>query len=158
MNKIPMTPQGMYILLQELNELKNIERNRVAQEINDARLLGDLRENSEYHAAREKQGLIEARIRDIENKLSNAEVIDITKLLFNGTVVFGSTVELQNIVTNTNNIYKLVGDDEANVKNGKISIYSPIARAIIGKKAGDLVTVSTPSGITNLKIIKIQFI
>ena len=158
MKKIPMTPQGMYVLLQELNELKNIDRNKISKEINEARLLGDLKENAEYHAAREEQGLVEARIRDIERKLSDAEVIDITKLTFNGTVVFGATVELINISSNINSVYKLVGDDEASVKNGKISIYSPIARAIIGKKVGDIVTASTPSGITHLKIINIQYI
>ncbi|MDE0452021.1 MAG: transcription elongation factor GreA [Gammaproteobacteria bacterium] len=142
----PMTVEGEQRLREELAELKNSARPNIVREIAAAREHGDLRENAEYHAAKEQQGFIEARIRDIEAKLADCQVIDITRIRHTGTVVFGATVTLSDCETDETVRYKIVGEDEADLKFGKISVMSPIARAIIGKAQDDLVTVSTPAG------------
>ena len=153
-----MTVQGVNTLRQELNKLKTVDRPQIAKAIGEARALGDLRENAEYHAAKETQGFIEARIRDIDSKLSNAHIIDVTRLPKTGIVVFGTTVHVVNINTDAKSTYKLVGDDEADFKHRKISINSPIARALVGKKVHDLARATTPTGIMELEITKIEYI
>lgn len=158
MNKTPMTVKGMSALRQELEKLKTHDRPAIAKAIGEARAHGDLRENAEYHAAKESQGFIEARIRDIEGKLTNANVIDVTKLPKNNIAVFGTTVHVINLDTDEKSVYQLVGDDEANIKQGKISINSPIARALVGKKPGDTTSATTPSGILELEIEKIEYV
>ena len=158
MNKVPMTVEGANLLNVELERLKNIERPMIAREIGEARAHGDLRENAEYHAAKERQGLVEARIRDIEAKLGNANIIDISKITTRNQVVFGCTVHLLNIATSAEIIFKLVGDDEADYKKNKISIHSPIARALVGKKVDDVVEAKTPAGTVEYEITQIEFI
>ncbi|MBU0743943.1 MAG: transcription elongation factor GreA [Gammaproteobacteria bacterium] len=158
MQKIPMTTKGMSALREELEKLKMHDRPQISKAIGEARAHGDLRENGEYHAAKESQGFIEARIRDIENKLSNANVIDVSKIPQNGIVVFGTTVHLLNIDTGNKSVYQLVGDDEADIEQGKISINSPIARSIVGKRIGDEAKATTPSGILLLEVTKIEYI
>ncbi len=156
MQKIPMTIDGAKQLRAELDHLKHEERPKISKAIAEARAHGDLKENGEYHAAKEQQGLTEARIRDIEHKLSNANIIDITTIPNTGKVVFGVTVELVDD-NNLNLKYQLVGDDEANGKD-KISIYSPLARALIGKVKGDTVEVSIPRGTMAYEIVNIIYI
>ncbi|WP_330924128.1 transcription elongation factor GreA [Candidatus Sororendozoicomonas aggregata] len=146
MNRYPMTVAGEKALREELKQLKGVERPRISAAIAEARELGDLKENAEYHAAREQQGLVEARINDIEAKLADAQVIDITAIEKTGKVIFGVTVELLNLDTDEKVTYTIVGDDEASIKASKISVNSPIARAMIGKEEGDVVLVNTPSG------------
>lgn len=146
MNKVPMTVVGEQRLREELDTLKSVERPRVIAAIAEAREHGDLKENAEYHAAREQQGFIEGRIQEIEGKLSNAQVIDVTKLPQTGKVIFGVTVELLNMQTDEEVTYRIVGEDEADIKLGRISVTSPIARALIGKEEGDVVLVRTPGG------------
>ncbi|MHB0774682.1 transcription elongation factor GreA [Halomonas sp. WWR20] len=146
MNKVPMTVAGEARLREELDQLKGVERPRVINAIAEARAHGDLKENAEYHAAREQQGFIEGRIQEIEGKLSVAQVIDVTKVPKTGKVIFGVTVELVNLDTDDEVSYKIVGEDEADIKAGKISVTSPIARALIGKEEGDTVLVRTPGG------------
>ena len=158
MQKIPMTIKGVTALHQELEKLKTKDRSQIAKAIGEARALGDLRENAEYHAAKETQGFIEARIRDLEAKLASAHIIDVTKLPQHGIVVFGTTVHVSNVDSNSINIYQLVGDDEADIKIGKISINSPIARSLVGKKIGDYTTATTPAGVLQLEITKIEYI
>lgn len=158
MQKIPMTVQGAKALRQELEKLKTKDRPQIAKAIGEARAHGDLRENAEYHAAKENQGLIEARIRDIESKLTNANIIDVKKIPHNGIVVFGTTVNVSNIDNDDQKTYQLVGDDEADIKVNKISINSPIARALVGKKVGDIASATTPSGVLQLEITKIEYI
>lgn len=158
MNKTPMTVQGMSTLRKELEKLKTIDRPAISKAIGEARAHGDLRENAEYHAAKENQGFIEARIRDIEGKLANAQVVDVTKLPKNNIAVFGTTVHVINLDTDATSAYQLVGDDEADFKQGKISINSPIARALVGKKVGDTTTATIPSGIIEFEIEKIEYI
>lgn len=153
-----MTINGAKKLRAEIEHLKNVERPKITKAIAEARAHGDLRENAEYHAAKEMQGLTEARIRDIENKLANANIIDVTKLPNRGIVVFGTTVHVLNFDTNQESVYQLVGDDEADIKNNKISINSPIARSLVGKKIGDAVEATTPSGLMHLEITKIEYI
>lgn len=155
--KIPMTITGMAQLQHELEELKHL-RPKISQAIAEARAHGDLKENAEYHAAREQQGQAEARLRDIEYKLANAQVIDVTKISEQNRVVFGVTVHLLNLATDKEITYKLVGEDEADVTIGKISITSPLARALIGKSVTDVVEVATPAGITEYEITKIEHI
>ena len=142
----PMTVEGEQWLREELGELKNVARPNIVKEIAAAREHGDLRENAEYHAAKEQQGFIEARIRDIEAKLADSQVIDIRRIRATGKVVFGATVTLSDCETDETVRYKIVGEDEADLKFGKISVMSPIARAIIGKSQGDSVMVETPAG------------
>ena len=158
MNRYPMTVEGENALREELAQLKGVERPRVSQAIAEARELGDLKENAEYHAAREQQGLMEARINDIEAKLSNAVVIDVSTLTRNGKVVFGVTVALVNLDDDSEVEYKIVGDDEADIKASRISINSPIARALVGKEEGDVVVVSTPSGSIEYEIDEVKYI
>ncbi|HBA35857.1 MAG TPA: transcription elongation factor GreA [Gammaproteobacteria bacterium] len=158
MNKVPMTLRGADKLREELNDLKSVQRPRVIQAIAEAREHGDLKENAEYHAAREEQGFIEGRIQEVEGKLANAEVIDVTSLNVKGKVVFGATVELLEIETEKEVKYQIVGDDEASIKEGLISVNSPLARALIGKFEGDEVEVKTPSGLKEYEITRISYI
>ena len=146
MNKIPMTANGEAKLRAELEHLKKVERPRIVEAIAEAREHGDLKENAEYHAAREQQGFAEGRIQEIEGKLSHAQVIDVTAIPESDKVIFGATVEIINCDNDETVKYQIVGDDEASVKEGKISYQSPIARALIGKEVGEVVVVNTPSG------------
>ncbi|CAO1668668.1 MULTISPECIES: transcription elongation factor GreA [Salinicola] len=156
MNKVPMTVHGEQALRQELEQLKGVERPRVISDIAEAREHGDLKENAEYHAAREQQGFIEGRIQEIEGKLSSAQVIDVTKMPKTGKVIFGVTVELLNLETDEEVRYRIVGEDEADIKAGKISVTSPIARALIGKQEGDVVNVRTPGGDVEYEISNVE--
>lgn len=156
--KIPMTKNGAEKLHQELDNLKKVERPNVVQAIAEARAHGDLKENAEYHAAREKQGFVEARIRDLEAKLSHCNIIDVTKITNEGKVIFGSTVSLINLDSGEQVQYTMVGEDEADLKQGKISYTSPIARAIIGKFAGDTVEVQVPSGLNTFEIDSVDYL
>ncbi|WP_414500577.1 MULTISPECIES: transcription elongation factor GreA [unclassified Zymobacter] len=158
MNKVPMTVNGETRLREELVQLKTVERPRVIADIAEAREHGDLKENAEYHAAREQQGFIEGRIQEIEGKLSNAQVIDVTKLTNTGKVIFGTTVTLLNLDTDATTRYRIVGEDEADIKNGMISLTSPIARALIGKEEGDIVNVRTPGGDVEFEISDVEYI
>ena len=157
MNKTPLTKKGAQSLKDELEELKNVKRPRVSEAIADARAHGDLKENAEYHAAREEQGLMEARIRDIESKLGNAQIIDVSTMNANGKVIFGCTVELENIETEELITYTIVGEDEADIKNNLISYASPFAKALIGKEEGDVAEVKAPGGITEFEIINVRY-
>ena len=157
MQRYPMTPQGHAALEEELKQLKTVDRPRITAAIADAREHGDLKENAEYHAAREQQGFCEARIRDIEAKLGGAEVIDPLKLPQEGRVVFGVTVVIENLDTEEQKRYKIVGDDEADFKANKISINSPIARGLIGKSEGDEAKIQTPSGEVEYEIGEVLY-
>jgi len=152
MDRIPMTVQGERALREELVTLKGEDRPRVIQAISDAREHGDLKENAEYHAAREQQSFIEGRIQEIEGKLSGAQVIDVLAIEPSGKVIFGTTVNLIKMEDDVEVRYQIVGDDEADIKAGKISISSPIARAMIGKEEGDVIGVQVPSGIIEYEI------
>ncbi len=158
MQKYPMTVEGEKALRDELQQLKTVERPRVIQDIADAREHGDLKENAEYHAAREQQGFIEGRIQDIEGKLSNSQVIDIKSIPHTGKVLFGTTVSIINIDTDEEVEYRIVGDDEADIKNNRISVSSPIARALIGKSEGDTVVVNIPSGTVEYEIDEVKHV
>lgn len=153
--KYPMTKQGAEALETELKHLKSVMRPQITQAIAEARELGDLKENAEYHAAREQQGMVEARIRDIEGRLGNAQVIDVASLPRTGKVFFGTTVEIVNVDTDESVSYQIVGDDEADIKINKISVSSPIARALIGKEEGDVVAVKTPGGVVEYEIVEV---
>jgi transcription elongation factor GreA len=153
-----MTVEGEVALRAELERLKTQDRPTVIAAIADAREHGDLKENAEYHAAREQQGFIEGRIADIESKLSVVQVIDVTSLPHAGKVIFGTTVDLINVDTEAEVTYKIVGDDEADIKLNKISINSPIARALIGKEEGDIAAVETPAGVTEYEIAEVKHI
>ena len=157
MQRYPMTPQGHAALEEELKQLKTVDRPRITAAIAEAREHGDLKENAEYHAAREQQGFCEARIRDIEAKLGGAEVIDPLKLPQEGRVVFGVTVVIENLDTEEQKRYKIVGDDEADFKANKISINSPIARGLIGKSEGDEAKIQTPSGEVEYEIVELLY-
>ena len=158
MNKAPMTVAGAEKLREELNRLKNVERPRISQAIAEARAHGDLKENAEYHAAREQQSFNEGRIADIEGKLSNADIIDVTKVNANGKIVFGTTVKLFNLNNEDEVTYTIVGEDEADIKVGKISFGSPIARALIGKKEGEEISVQTPGGLVDYEIMQVLYV
>lgn len=158
MNKVPLTAHGAEQLKIELKQLKSVDRPRIIQSIAEARAHGDLKENAEYHAAKEQQSFAEGRIQEIEGKLSNAQVIDVTALKNNGKVVFGATVELLNESTDEQITYQIVGDDEADIKSGKISISSPIARALIGRMEGDEVTVVAPAGARDYEIVEVRYV
>ncbi|AQW67315.1 transcription elongation factor GreA [Pseudomonas putida] len=158
MTKYPMTVQGARALEEELLFLSKTERPRLSQAIGEARELGDLKENAEYHAAREEQGMVEARIRDIEGRLQNSVVIDVTTIAHTGKVIFGTTVDLENTETGDQVTYQIVGEDEADVKKGKLSNSAPIARAIIGKEEGDTVVVKTPNGTVEYEIVEVKHI
>ena len=158
MQKYPMTVEGEQALRDELKQLKTVERPKVIQDIADAREHGDLKENAEYHAAREQQGFIEGRIQDIEGKLSNSQVIDIKSIPHSGKVLFGTTVTIINVETDEEVEYRIVGDDEADIKNNRISVSSPIARALIGKEEGDTVVVNIPSGTVEYEIDEVKHV
>jgi len=158
MNKVPMTARGAESLREELQELKGVKRPRVIQAIADAREHGDLKENAEYHAAREQQSFIEGRIAEIEGKLSNAQIIDVNKLNPGGKVVFGATVTMVSEETGEEVCYQIVGEDEADIKKNRISVNSPIARALIGKEEGDIASVQAPGGIKEYEILAIKYI
>ncbi len=154
--KYPMTRQGAKALEDELKHLKTVMRPQITQAIAEARELGDLKENAEYHAAREQQGMVEARIRDIEGRLGNAQVIDVTAIPHTGKVIFGTTVEIANVDTDEAVVYQIVGEDEADIKAGKLNVTSPIARALIGKEEGDVVAVQTPGGVVEYEIVEVR--
>ena len=158
MQKHPMTKEGADALQAELNKLKKEERPRISEAIAEARDHGDLKENAEYHAAREEQGLVEARINQIEHVLSLAQIIDVTKLTPNGRVVFGATVTVLNVETDEEITYKIVGNEESDIKANKISVNSPIARALIGKEEGDEVVVQAPGGNIDYEIVGIEYL
>lgn len=157
-NIIPITVLGAEKLREELARLKSEERPRVIAAIAEARAHGDLKENAEYHAAREEQGFTEGRIREIESKLSNSQIIDVKQISNDGKVIFGSTVTLLNLNTEEEVVYQIVGVDEADLKSRKISISSPLARALVGKLVEDVVDVETPSGLTTYEIEKVEYI
>ncbi len=157
MNKVPMTVFGAEALRQELTRRKSVERPRIIESIATARAHGDLKENAEYHAAREEQSFNEGRIIELEAKLSNAQIIDVSKLLNQGRVVFGSKVKVCNVDTDEEMVYQIVGEDEANIKEGKISYSSPIGKALIGKELDDSVEVKTPGGLLAYDIIEVVY-
>ncbi len=156
--QIPMTSRGAEQLREELEYLKSVRRPKIIADIAQAREHGDLKENAEYHAAREQQGFCEGRIQEIEAKLSNAQIIDITKMSNNGRVIFGATVSLLNLDTEDEVSYRIVGDDEADFKQNLISVNSPIARGLIGKEADDVVVIKTPGGDVEYEILKVEYI
>ena len=158
MNKYPMTVQGARALEEELAHLTKVRRPALSQAIAEARELGDLKENAEYHAAREEQGMVEARIRDFEGRLQHAVVIDVTTIPHSGKVIFGTTVDIANCETDETVTYQIVGEDEADIKIGKLSVSSPIARALVGKEEGDVVAVKTPSGLVEYEIVEVRHI
>ena len=158
MSKVPMTVRGHELLQEELKQLKSVERPQVIQSISEARAHGDLKENAEYHAAKEQQGFIEGRIKECEGKLSNLQVIDVTEVNANGKIVFGSTVELLDVLTDTEITYRIVGEDEADIKQGLISFTSPISRALIGKNEGDEIAFSAPGGEKEYEVISVKYI
>jgi transcription elongation factor GreA len=156
--RVPITTRGAEALRNELRRLKSEDRPNVIKAIAEARSHGDLSENAEYHAAREQQGFIEGRIQELEAKLSNAEVIDVTQMENHGKVIFGATVELQDEDNGSAVTYQIVGEDEADIKAGRISVGSPIARAIIGKSEGDAAEVAAPGGKRNYEIISVRYV
>ena len=158
MNKVPITVRGAEKLREEVWKLKSTDRPRIVKAIAEARAHGDLRENAEYHAAKEEQGFVEARIRDIEAKLSNAEIIDVTSFGQTGRVIFGATIELEDEADGRQITYTIVGVDEADISAGTISVGSPIARALIGKEEGDVAVVDAPGGEKSYEILKISYI
>jgi transcription elongation factor GreA len=158
MNKTPLTVAGAENLKQELRRLKGEDRPRVVHAIAEARAHGDLKENAEYHAAREQQSFIEGRIREIESKLANAQIIDVSALPQSDKVVFGVTVTLESTEDGKPVTYQIVGEDEADIKVGKISFSSPIAHALIGKEVGDLVTVQAPGGTSAYEILEVRYV
>jgi len=157
MNKSPMTAQGAQKLRDELHHLKTVTRPQIIQAIAEAREHGDLKENAEYHAAREQQSFVEGRIVEIENKLAYAEIIDVKNLNAGGKVVFGATVDLHDVDADEAVTYQIVGDDEADIKANLISISSPIARALIGKEEGDIAVVQAPSGQKEYEIVEVKY-
>jgi transcription elongation factor GreA len=157
MAPIPMTKRGAKMLTQELQRMKAVDRPNIITAIAEARAQGDLSENAEYEAARERQGFIEGRIQDLEGKLSNAQIIDPAELDAEGRIVFGATVEVEEIETGKKSTYQIVGDDEANIDNGWLSISSPIARALIGKYEGDVAEVKAPSGIREYEVLSVLY-
>ena len=156
MQRFPMTIEGAKALEEELQRLKTTERPRISKAIAEAREHGDLKENAEYHAAREEQGFIEGRIADIEGKLSAVQIIDIRSIPYTGKVVFGCTVTIINVDTDESKTYRIVGDDEADIKQGRISAASPIARGLLGKSEGDSVEIETPGGKGEYEIDKVE--
>jgi transcription elongation factor GreA len=156
--KVPMTVRGEQLLRTELKELKSVTRPRIIKDIATAREHGDLKENAEYHAARDQQSFCEGRIQEVEAKLSLVQVIDISQIMHTGAVIFGTTVTIINLDTDEEKVYCIVGEDEADIKVGKISLKSPIARALIGKNEGDEVRVTTPGGMIDYEIAVVQHI
>ena len=158
MNKVPLTVHGAERMRAELQDLKTVQRPHVIAAIAEARAHGDLSENAEYHAAKERQSFIEGRIADLEGKISNAEIIDPTQLDADGRCVFAATVELEDVEKGTKVTYQIVGEDEADIKLGKISIGSPIARSLIGKSAGDIAEVQAPGGVREYEILDVRYV
>jgi transcription elongation factor GreA len=158
MSKVPLTLRGAEKMRVELKQLKSVDRPRVIMAIAEARAHGDLKENAEYHAAKEQQGFIEGRIKDLDGKLSHAQIIDVTEITASGRVIFGSTVLLGDEESGKEITYQIVGEDEADAKAGMISYTSPIARALIGKEEGDVVVVRTPGGDREVEIIEVRYI
>ena len=158
MPRYPMTKEGESSLREELQKLKSVDRNNVVKSIAEAREHGDLKENAEYHAAKEQQGLIESRIRDIESKLANSQIIDVSDIEPTGKVIFGTTVEIQDLKDSNLTSYKIVGEDEADAKLSKISVNSPITRSLIGKSEGDLINLDAPGGKKEYEILSIHHI
>ena len=158
MPRYPMTKEGESSLREELQKLKSVDRNNVVKAISEAREHGDLKENAEYHAAKEQQGLIESRIRDIESKLANSQIIDVSDIEPTGKVIFGTTVEIQDLKDSNLASYKIVGEDEADAKLSKISVNSPLARSLIGKSEGDLINLDAPGGKKEYEILSIHHI
>ncbi len=158
MEKEPITASGLKKLKVELENLKNVERPKIVAAISEARSHGDLKENAEYHAAKEQQALIESRVIAINDLIARANVIDVTKIENNGKVIFGSTIKVKDLDTNKEISYKLVGQDEADIKKNLIFFKSPIGRAMIGKNKGDIVNVETPSGDRNFEIIEVEYV
>jgi transcription elongation factor GreA len=156
MNQYPMTVQGAEALREELHQLKTVRRPQIVSSIADAREHGDLKENAEYHAAREQQSFCEGRVQDIEGKLGNAQIIDVTKIPNKGKVIFGVTVTLLNIDTEEEVTYQIVGDDESDIKKNRISVNSPIARGLIGKEVDSEVEVKIPGGVVEYEIISVE--
>lgn len=156
MQRVPMTTAGAEALRKELDQLKKVDRPRISAAIAEAREHGDLKENAEYHAAREQQGFCEGRIQDIESKLSNAQIIDITSIQNTGKVIFGVTVTIVDVDSDEERVYQIVGDDEADIKSGKLSVNSPIARGLIGREEGDTVQIDTPGGTKEYEIDKVE--
>ena len=157
MDKVYLTVRGAEALRDELKNLKTVVRPKIVRDIAVAREHGDLKENAEYHAAREQQSFCEGRIKDIEGKLSHAEIIDVTKTNANGKVVFGSTVDIMDEETEEEITYQIVGEDEADLKHNKISITSPVARALIGKQEGDIAEVQAPGGVRSYEIVEVRY-
>lgn len=158
MKRVPITLRGAEALRNELRRLKSEDRPNVIKAIAEARAHGDLSENAEYHAAREQQGFIEGRIAEIEGKLGSAEIIDVTTMPATGKVIFGATVELADDETGTQVTYQIVGEDEADIKANRISVGSPIARALVGKEEGDVVTVAAPGGKRDYEIVAVRYV
>ncbi len=154
---IPLTRRGAQLLRDELSRLKSVERHAVIQAIAEARAQGDLSENAEYDAARERQGFVEGRIAEIESKLSNAQIIDPAELDADGRIVFGATVELEDVASGERATYQIVGEDEADIKQGLVSVTSPIARALIAKEAGDVAEVQAPGGVREYEILSVRY-
>ena len=157
MNKVPVTVHGHKMLQEELKRLKSVDRPSVIKAIAEARAHGDLKENAEYHAAKEQQGFIEGRIKELEGKLSNLQVIDVTEVDAKGKIIFGSTIKLIDEATDKEIVYTIVGEDEADIKVGKISYTSPIARALIGKNEGDVVNFSAPGGEKEYEVVEVRY-
>ena len=155
--RAPLTVQGAQKLRAELEELKSVKRPEVINAIAEARAHGDLKENAEYHAAREQQGFIEGRIKQLEGELSHAQVIDVSTLKAGSKIVFGATVELEDLESGAETRYQIVGDLEADIKQGLIAISSPVARALIGKHAGDVVTIEAPGGTSEVEIVEVSY-
>ncbi len=158
MNKVPMTAEGAEKLKEELDNLKHNERPKIAQASKEAREKGDLKENAEYHAAREQQSFAEGRIKDIEAKLSNAQIIDIKNIPASSRVIFGTTVDLIDLGNNSKSKYKIVGEDEADLKENKLAVTSPLARCLIGKEEGDIVELKMPEKTIEYEIIKVKYV
>ena len=158
MHKVPLTARGAERLREELAHLKTVMRPKITAAIAEARAHGDLKENAEYHAAREQQSFTEGRIKEIEAKLSNCQIIDVSKLNAHGKVVFGATVDLAETETGEEVTYQIVGEDEADIKQGKVSVTSPIARALIGKKEGDVAVVRAPGGVKEYDIFAVRYV
>jgi transcription elongation factor GreA len=158
MSKIPMTVTGAQALKTELHRLKTVERPKIVQALAEARSHGDLSENADYDAAKERQGFIEGRIAEVEMKLANAQVIDPSDIDDDGSIMFGATVELEDVSSGVMVTYQIVGDDEADIKHGKISVSSPIARALIGKGEGDMAEVQAPGGIREYEVLAVRYV
>lgn len=158
MNKVPLTVYGAEIMRAELHDLKTVQRPNIIAAIAEARAHGDLSENAEYHAAKERQSFIEGRIADLDGKLSNAEIIDPKLLEADGRCVFAATVDLEDVEQGVKVTYQIVGEDEADIKLGKISVNSPIARSLIGKSAGDIAEVQAPGGVREYEILEVRYL